>query len=317
MKENKKRPPVQKNKKKNQSARDLSVFFLIGILLLTFFIYSKSIQNDFVTWDDPEYVTDNNLIKDFSLHGIKNLFTNFYEGNYHPLTALSNSIEFHFWKANPKPYHIINILLHLLNVVLVFLVVAKLAGKKEAGVIVSLFFAVHPLHVESVAWIAERKDVLYTFFYLAAWLAYIRYLKIPNQKGWESGYLIFSLLLFGCSLLSKSMAVTLPVILILTDYYLDKKINLKSLLAKIPFFLLSLIFGVVALKSQGTSGATEAAPYFPLLSEFFCRLMDWCFIFLNCLFPFISRHFIRILIRVRHCLLFSISHLFFYCCLHF
>jgi len=263
MKENQKRPPFKKKENKKQSVRDLSVFFLAAILLLTLFIYSKSIQNDFVTWDDPEYVTDNALIKDFSIHGVKNLFTSFYEGNYHPLTALSNAVEFHFWKANPKPYHIINLLLHLLNVVFVFLVVAKLTGKKEAAIIVSLFFAVHPLHVESVAWIAERKDVLYTFFYLSAWLAYITYLKSENVKGWKSGYLVFSLLLFACSLLSKSMAVTLPLILILTDYYLEKKINLKSLLEKIPFFLLSLIFGVVALKSQGTSGATEAAPYFP------------------------------------------------------
>src|SRR6187431_919457 len=113
MKGSKKRPPV-----KNQQsffALSISILLLLAIILLTSILYSRSIGNGFVTWDDPEYVIDNPIIKDFSLHGVKNMFTSFYEGNYHPLTALSNAIEYHFFKLNPKPYHIINLIIHLLN----------------------------------------------------------------------------------------------------------------------------------------------------------------------------------------------------------
>jgi len=184
--------------------------------------------------------------------------TTFYGGNYHPLTALSNAVEYHFLGLDPKPYHVVNVVLHLLNVALVFLVVGSLAGRFEPAVLAALFFAIHPMHVESVAWISERKDVLYSFFYLLAWLSYIQH----TRKGKRfSAFLVLSLFLFACSLSAKSMAVTLPVVLILTDYLIKKKITVESLIEKVPFFLLSLFFGVVALRSQTT--ATQLAPRFP------------------------------------------------------
>src|SRR5437016_5850362 len=101
-----KRKPVPATKKQKRRSTS-SYFFLALILVVTAVIYFKTAGNGFVTWDDPEYISDNALIKDFSLHGIGKLFTSFYEGNYHPLTALSNSIEYHFYGLNPKPYHII------------------------------------------------------------------------------------------------------------------------------------------------------------------------------------------------------------------
>src|SRR5205085_7863030 len=94
----------------------IATAFLIATLLLTLLIYTKSSRNDFVTWDDPKYVVENSLIRDLSLPGVENMFTTFYAGNYHPLTALSNAIEYQLYGLNPMPYHVINVVLHLLNV---------------------------------------------------------------------------------------------------------------------------------------------------------------------------------------------------------
>jgi len=140
----------------------------------------------------------------------------------------------------------VNLIIHLLNVVLVFQLVRALVCKMEVAAIVALFFAIHPMHVESVSWISERKDLLYSFFYLSALICYLRYLADPSRlKG-----LLFTFLLFTFSLLSKSMAVTLPLAMLLMDYFRKRKFSIKQLLEKVPFFILSIIFGILAIKSQ-------------------------------------------------------------------
>ena len=248
--------------KKNYS----QYYILAGILVLTFIIYAKTIHNGFISaWDDDQYVYNNHDITDLSVQGLKNLFSRFYVSCYLPLTMLTYALEYKFFALNPAAYHIDNIILHLLNIVLVFFFVKSLFSslaspnsQLPAAYICALLFAVHPMHVESVAWIAERKDLLYTFFFLASLIFYLKYIKketqdtsIKTQKNQHSTFYFLSLLMFLFSLLSKSMAVTLPVVLLLIDYFKGKlKFNTRYLIEKLPFFLLALLFGVITFISQ-------------------------------------------------------------------
>lgn len=216
---------------------------IYGVLVFTALLYLKSIFNDFASWDDDSYIQNNPFIKNFSWQNIQDIFSSFYFGNYHPLTSLVYLFEYSWFGLNALPYHLINVLIHLVNIWLVFKLVEKLGGKNITAVVVAVLFAVHPMHVESVAWISELKDVLYASFFLLSLLFYLKS-KFCNRN------YIMCLLLFVLSLLSKSAAVTLPLVLILMDYYKGRKIDLRSLAEKIPFFLLSLLFGILAVKSQ-------------------------------------------------------------------
>jgi len=206
------------------------------------------------------------------MQSIGNMFSTFYGGNYHPFTTLSQTIVYHFWGLNPKPFHWVNFIVHLLNVILVFRLIFLLSAKKEAALIVTLFFAIHPMHVESVSWITESKDLLYSFFYLGSLICYIGYIKSEEASRiaeMNSRYYLMSLLLFLFSLLSKSMAVSLPVVLILIDYYFNRKISKKSMLDKAAFFILSLLFGIIALYSQGAAGAMDLIPVYSFVDKIF------------------------------------------------
>lgn len=243
--------------KKNNSG-----YYLLLILALTTALYINSLTGDFTNWDDNGYITENELIKDFSWSGIKKMFTTPYMGNYHPLTGLSNMIEFHLWGLKPAPYHVFNLLLHLLNTILVFYFFRLLIKREHSSLLIALFFAIHPMHVESVSWLSERKDVLYAFFYLLSLLFFMKWgdgslWKSSNEKKTKSNKLYgLSFLFFSMSLLSKSMAVTLPLLLLLIIYhkndYSFKSLftNNKILLRVLPFILLSVVFGIIAINTQ-------------------------------------------------------------------
>ncbi len=143
----------------------LSICF---ILTITFISFSPSLKNDFANWDDNFYVTENPLIMELSWKSIKTIFNQYYIGHYHPLTLLSYSLEYYFFKLNPLVYHLTNLILHLMNGLLVFLMILMLKGGVLTSLVVSLLFGIHRLQVESVVWISERKDVLYTFFFLGS-----------------------------------------------------------------------------------------------------------------------------------------------------
>jgi len=232
---------------KEYSSNGILKWAPLFILVFTALIYRKAIFNGFATWDDNYYIQENPFIRDFSINRIKAIFSSFYFSNYHPLTTLTYLIEFKCFGLNPLPFHILNVALHLLNTWLVFILAERLSGKKITGILVSLLFAIHPMHVESVAWISERKDLLYTTFYLLSLMLYLRYLEFKKAK-----FYIGAVLLFIFSLLSKSAAVTLPVLLIAIDFYKGRKINAKLLLEKVPFFILALLFGIIAIMSQLT-----------------------------------------------------------------
>jgi protein O-mannosyl-transferase len=255
--------------------RQSKSFYLIPflILVLTFLAYMPSLKNEFTNWDDPFYVINNSIIKDFSSGNIKRIFSEFCMGNYHPLTMLSLSLDYSFGKLDPESYHRTNLILHLANTFLVFIFAYLLFEKMEVAAIVSALFGAHTIHVESVAWISERKDVLYTFFFLFSLILYLRYIKKDNAK-----YYWLSLVLFLLSILSKGMAVSFAISLFAIDFFLGRKLtDKKVILEKIPFLILSLVFGIVAIIAQKLDPNAEGISDY----NFFLRLIFACYGFVN------------------------------------
>ena len=232
-----------------------NLIILLGVLLLTFIVFWPSLQNGFTNWDDTYYVTQNTLIKSLSFEHLKGIFTTSERSLYHPFTMLSFALNYQISELNPFTYHFTNLLFHLINTFLVFYFVYLISEKQiTTALIAAVLFGVHPMHVESVAWVSERKDVLFTCFFLAAASAYWHYAN--NRK---AATYILALLLFLASLFSKATAVTLPLVLLLLDYYKGKKWNMQLIIEKIPFFILSVIFGLLTIKyqSQGAIGDLE------------------------------------------------------------
>jgi protein O-mannosyl-transferase len=225
------------------------LILLLISLVWTFLLYFRVVGFEFVNWDDNAYVYQNKDITELTLHSVCRFFSNFYLGMYQPLTMLSFALEYHYFGLEPSVFHATNMVLHLLNLCLVFIFIRKLTGNIFSAFIVSLFFGIHPLHVESVAWISERKDVLYSAFYLLGLISYLHYLNVK-----KSGFWMLSMFLFILSLLSKSAAVTFPLILVLLRFYHQKEsFKLKDTLIKLwPFFAISIIFGVISFFSQNT-----------------------------------------------------------------
>ena len=222
-----------------------------------------SFNNGFTNWDDQEYVSNNKQIQKLSKQSITKQFKSFHMGNYHPITMLSYTIEYHFAELNPKIYHTTNFIIHLLNAGLVYFFIYWLCNNMTIAFITALLFSIHPMHVESVAWVAERKDVLYTFFYFLSLCLYIQYVK--NKR---TIFYLFVFVAYLLSILSKGVAVTLPVIMLLTDYYLKKKINRKDVLQKLPFFILSIVFGIIAIKAQESAKALGDIKTYSIVERF-------------------------------------------------
>lgn len=260
------------------------------ILIVTFGAFSPCLKNNFVNWDDDLYVTENTVIQDFSFHSVKKIFTSFFVGNYQPATILSYLFEYRFFKLNPFGYHLINLILHLLNCFFVFWLIYILTQRISVSSITAFLFALHPLHVESVAWISERKDVLYALFFLAAIVGYCYYLKGRKLKR----YYYFSVVLFILALLSKSMAITLPLVLFLVAYFLSRKGNKHVFKDKISFFILSFIFGAIAVIGQYSTGAVRKENLFNFFDKI--AIASYSIIFylskillpvkLSCLYPY-------------------------------
>lgn len=223
---------------------------LLAILAITFVVFYPSIGNEFTNWDDQDYVYENPYISNLTFDRVVTFFSQPIAFNYHPLTMLSLAINYHFSELNATPYHLTNLIFHLLATLFVFLFTYKLSRNKLiVAIFVAFLFGIHPMHVESVAWIAERKDVLYGFFFAWGLWTYLFYLETKATK-----FYVYTFLLFLLSCLSKPAAVTFPLALLLIDWYWNKldikKLDTKLLLNKIPFFILSVIFGVITVKAQ-------------------------------------------------------------------
>jgi hypothetical protein len=249
--------------------------------LLSVAVYLPSLPNEFVNWDDPVYVSRNPHLDSLDGPFVEWAFTTNACSNWHPLTWISLGIDTAVWGKRPSGYRLTSLLLHGLNTVLTVLLfgrLARLAGGSAgraslfAATTAGAVFGLHPLHVESVAWIAERKDVLYAFFWLLAFLAWIRYATGEGRRA-RPWYFGLSLLLFALSLLAKPMAVTLPLVLIIADSYPLRRIGdgrafvRIAILEKLPFFVLAAASSVVTLVVQRAGGAMEAMAHIPLGSR--------------------------------------------------
>jgi protein O-mannosyl-transferase len=270
-------------KKEPVKSKAINPLILIAVFIsaLTLVLFWHSDQGQFLNWDDNEYILNNLSIRDFSWHGMVNIFSTFQVANYHPLTTFTWVFEYNLYGLNPVPYHRFNVILHVINTLLVLYLVFKLTKSVWPAAITALFFAIHPMHVESVAWVAERKDVLYTVFFLSALIAYLKYLSDPSKLKW---YFI-ALGLFLLSLLSKSAAVVLPLLLLLFDYYNSRKFNKKTLLEKTPFFLLSLAFGITAYYAQRSVGAMNSMADYNFADRIFFVIYGFCFYLISAIAP--------------------------------
>jgi len=246
---------IQKQTQIQSSSKSGKITWLAitGLMLITIIVFSSSLNNEILYgWDDGVYIEDSH-VQNLSFRNIGHYFSNYYLGMYQPLAVLSFGVNYALSGDNATSYHFINLLLHLLNVFLVYILIRRISGKELTAFLVALLFAIHPMHVESVSWIATRSNLLYSVFFILALISYHKYLENRANKS----HLLLTYLWFLLSLFSKSMAVTLPLILLLFDYLVDKKINWKKIIEKIPFLLLSLIFGLVAVKAASTSGHIE------------------------------------------------------------
>ncbi len=232
------------------------LFILIGILILTILIYSKSFNNGILWgWDDGEYLEDKH-ISELSINNIGNYFSNYYLGMYQPLSVLSIAVNHQLSGTKPAPFHATNVFLHLINIALVFWIFMQLTRSQLAAGISALLFAIHPMNVEPVAWIAARSTTLFTVFYLGALLSYLKYLENRSLK-----FYFLTLLFFILALFSKSMALTLPLILILIDYLKTGAFSRKAIVDKIPLLLLSFIFGMITIDAAKSFGHLEGMEY--------------------------------------------------------
>ncbi len=215
-------------------------------------------------WDDAYYVRDNHAMRGPGIAAIAWAFRSVVLGNYQPLTLLSLALDQRLFGPGPFVFHLTNILLHAVNALLVHRLLLALSGRRDAAWAGALLWAVHPLRVESVAWISARKDVLYVLFFLGALLAYVRHARADGRPG--PAYFV-SLGLFLLSLLSKGMAVSLSLVLPLVDLLLRRRLTARSAAEKVPFFALSIVFGLVAIRAQAGSGAIPEIPDHGILGQ--------------------------------------------------
>jgi protein O-mannosyl-transferase len=230
---------------------------MLLLALLTGYIYRENRNAGFTNWDDPTYVIENAALKLPASEMVKYFFTHPSASNYHPLTMISLGMDY---KKTPREhpdqpdtldldatrFHTTNLVLHILDVLLVLLFIYLLAGRRIIpALITALWFAVHPMHVESVAWISERKDVLYAFFFLAGLITYLVYIERKSVL-----WLLATTLLFILSLLSKPAAVVFPLVLFLIDYYKGNKITTKGVVIKSVLLLFSVAFGLATFLIQ-------------------------------------------------------------------
>lgn len=241
---------------------------VVGLLLaiLTFAAYSPVVRNDFVNYDDSDYVFGNaHVYTGLKWENIVWAFNSGHASNWHPITWMSHQLDCQLFGVSPLATHLVNLLIHAGNAVLLFFLLRRMTGAHWRGALVAALFALHPLHVESVAWASERKDVLSTLFFLLTLYCYAEYASKAASSNQRPAILAYglALLCFVLGLLSKPMLVTLPFVLLLLDYWPLNRIRPpllgRLLIEKIPFFSLSAASCVVTFYAQKQGGAVSTS----------------------------------------------------------
>ena len=253
------------------------VFIIIFLIAVTLSVYWQVKDHQFINFDDPYYVTSNShVLTGLNIENIKWAFFSTYASNWHPITWISHMLDIQLFGMNPGMHHLVNVTFHILNTILLFIILNKMTGAMWRSAFVSALFALHPMHVESVAWISERKDVLSTLFWMLTMLAYYSYTR--NRK--VSRYM-FTILFFGIGLMSKPMMVTLPFALLLLDFWplnreglispspdngaicdsINIKVLFKLIIEKIPLIVLTLFACGITFYAQSTSGSVSSTSF--------------------------------------------------------
>jgi protein O-mannosyl-transferase len=263
-------------------SRAADLLVCLGLVAVTWAVFGQTLAHDFVNFDDHVYVYDNPLvIRGLSTEGIMGAFTHTHARNWHPLTTVSHMLDCQLYGLNAGGHHFTNVILHTISVLLLFLVLKKMTGGPLQSAFVAALFAIHPLHVESVAWIAERKDVLSAVFFMLTLAAYARYARAPSAPR----YLLVALL-FAFGLMSKPMLVTLPFVLLLLDYWPLGRIGgqksevgsrLRRLITeKIPLFALSALSCIATLLTQRQGqNAIDQLPFLWRLNNSFVSYVTY------------------------------------------
>lgn len=265
--------------------------WLPGIIavLVTFIVFTTAIKNDFVNWDDDRNFYENPLVQNISKDNFwkntKEIFSSGVIGNYNPLTIWTFALENRYIGfENPSRWHLHNIFLHLICVFLSYRIALLLGLSWRGAIFLALLFGIHPMRVESVAWVTERKDVLFGAFYLGALLQYVKYKHDQKNIRW-----LWMTALFVLSLFSKIQAVSLPLSMMAVDYFMDKKWEIKTVFNKIPFFILSLIFGIVGvvmLKDFGSLASAEDTINWNFFQRLFLGAFSFIIYLVKLIIPF-------------------------------
>ena len=279
----------------------ISMLIAAGIAIITWLFLKTCLNNTLTNWDDVQYIKDNPLIKDLSAEGLKAIFSTPVLGNYHPLTILSYAFDYAAGGHDPYIYHLHSLALHCIATILVYWLAMLLTKRPVAVAITALLFGLHPMHVESVAWLSGRKDELCAIYYVGACIAYVYQKNTTTATKTRSALLYaLTLLFFVCALLSKPVAVTLPVTLLLIDRFQNRKWSLRAILEKTPHFLLAIAFGIISYSTQHAFGAVGAHHRFSYNA--FDRLSIGCYALvtylakaiaptnLHCFYPYPEMH---------------------------
>jgi tetratricopeptide (TPR) repeat protein len=247
----------------NTNQKQFLLLISTTLVAATLIAYEPMRHNDFVGYDDPAYIMENsNVTGGITPTSIVWAFSKSHAGNWHPLTWLSHTLDCELYGLKPLGHHITNLLFHIANTLLLFWLLQKMTGALWKSAFVAAAFALHPVHVESVAWAAERKDVLSGLFWMLTMLAYVHYVKKPDIKSY-----MLVILAFMMGLMSKPMVVTLPFVLLLLDYWpLDRFQNFKAsffklVYEKIPLFALSAASCVITFFSGKAIESMESWPW--------------------------------------------------------
>ncbi|MEA3446376.1 MAG: tetratricopeptide repeat protein, partial [Bacteroidota bacterium] len=225
-----------------------NLLWLSLFLVFCFALFSPSLDNEFVNWDDDWMVYENPDVVNFSIARLPAIFSEFYKGQYSPVCTMSLGMQYAIGGGQPLSFHVFGILYHLLNIVLVFWLIKLLFKKNRIAFIVAILFGVHSLQVESVVWISAQKVTLYTIFFLASCIAYIKYVNGKKLLNY-----LLAIFFFIVSFLAKEQAVTLAVSLIAIDFILKRNLlDKKVILEKLPFLILAGIMGIVTIYSSRT-----------------------------------------------------------------
>lgn len=274
-----------KTKHPQESSSLLNSFDWLALLplMVSFLAYLAAFSNDFVEWDDNRYVYDNPDLGKWDAAGWKYLLGKYVMGNWHPLTMMSLSLDKTLLGLDPGKFHAVNVALHAINALLVYLLGRRLFSHTGIALTAGLLFAVHPLHVESVAWVSERKDVLYTCGTLLALLHWHSWIKNGNSRSWT-----LSLLFFALACLSKAQAVIMPVLALLITVW-EKPEDWKQIkrhLPLVPFFLVSLIIGFVAIDAQADGGNVRVFREYSWLDQILIGLYGFFLYLAKTVWPF-------------------------------